>query len=354
MFRSRLPRFALVLALAASFAVAGATAARAQTGVWRQIAVPGSGITALARGDSGTVLVANSVGAFVLDGIRARRLPIFSPGPDSLAGKAILQTANGDIWLGTTNHGLFRLRRDGAVQRFTAASGLGNFANDEVLALVQAPDGSIWVGTNLGGLSRFDGTAWTTLTTDHGLPSMTVAALAVNPLDGSLWAGLLGAQAGLVHVVRGAVEQTYDQFALTTSENVQSVLVTRAGLVWVGNDAGIARLAGGAFTEFSAGTTVVSLAEGAHGEIWLGTGNRGVGRWDAGSLRLLPSGPPSSTIRSLLVDPAGVLWTGSPASRAPPGSRIRAATACPARRRCSPPCATCGPRPGGIRSTRRG
>ena len=243
-------------------------------------------------------------------------MPIFAPGVDSLAGSTILRASNGDVWLGSVlpgsdSGGLYRLRPDGTVERFTAASGLGNALSDQVLDLAETPDGAIWAGLNNGGLSRFDGGSWTTITTDQGLPTMTVKSIAVDPADGSLWVGTLGVNAGLAHIVDGAVATVVRGFTLTTFDNVRAVLVTRARDVWVGSDAGIGRLNGSSFDEYGAGTSVTALAEGAHGEIWFGTGNRGVGRWDVGQLRVLPSGPPSGVIRDLLVDAAGVLWVAT-------------------------------------------
>jgi ligand-binding sensor domain-containing protein len=305
------PAVAVAAALVALAVAPGAV--WAQKGVWRQIALPGAGANAVAGGDSGSVLAVSTAGLFRYDGLRVQRVPIFSTRSDSLDGSAVIRAGNGDVWLGTTDQGLFRLRPDGAVERYTAQNGIGNSANDEILVLAETPDGAIWAGTNRGGLSRFDGAAWTTLTTDHGLPSMNVKALAVDPRDGSLWAGTLatGTDAGLVHVVDGAVAAVYDQFALTPNENVFSVTVTRDGDVWVGHDVGIARLTGAGFEEVAAGVALTALAEGAHGELWFGTSTRGVGSLDGGAVGIISGGPPSNTVLAVHCDPAGVLWVAT-------------------------------------------
>ncbi len=305
--------FAVTLALTAG----AATSALAQTGVWRQVGPPGGDVTSVAHGDSGSVLLTGALGGFRYDGLRSRRVPVFAPGADSLSGSAILEAKNGDLWVasllpGTDSNGLYRLRPDGSVERFTAASGLGNSLSDQVLDLAETPDGTIWAGVNNGGLSRFDGFAWTTITTDQGLPTMTVKSIAVDPVDGSLWVGTLGVNAGLAHIVDGVVVSVHRGFALSPqSDNVRAVLITRDREVWVGFDRGLARLAAGVFEEYDATTSVTALAEGAHGEIWFGTGNRGVGRWDVGQLRVVVSGPPSGVIRDLIVDAAGVLWVAT-------------------------------------------
>jgi len=304
----RLPRL-LAFALCALFALAAVGTARAQGGIWSTIPVPGTSVAGVADGDSGRVLIAGSNGAHRFDGFRLRRLPISSATTDSLSGNAILRAHNGDIWFAHRD-GVVRLAADGSVSRYDASSGLGNFSDSEARCLAETPDGTIWVGTRQGGLSKFDGTTWITLTTDNGLPSQSVAALGVDPRDGSMWAGCLGSTGALAHIV-GPTITNYGPFSLAPVPNVRSVAPTRSGRVWFGTDAGIGRLENGVIAEFATGTAVTAIAEGAHGEIWVGSGTRGVGRFDNGVVAFLPSGPPSSSILSVYVDPAGVLWAGT-------------------------------------------
>ena len=316
MFRfRRLRRFApLVFAIA--FASWTASGARAQTGVWRQILLPGAGANAVAAGDSGSVLAVSTAGLFRYDGLRVRRVPIFSAREDSMDGTAVLRARNGDVWFGTSDQGLFRLRPDGRVDRYTRENGIGNNSDDWILDLAETPDGGIWAGTNQGGLSRFDGLAWTTLTTDQGMPSMTAKCLVVDPRDGSLWVGTLGTQAGLVHVVAGAVVAVYDHFSQSITENVQSVLVTAHGEIWAGSESGIARLVGSTLEEIPTGNVPTALVEGSHGTIWFGTRSRGVGSLDVGEVSFVPSGPPSNSVLDLYRDDAGVLWVATTAGLA--------------------------------------
>jgi len=133
--------------LAASIALAllagVAPIARAQTGVWRQISPPAGDVTAVAPGADGSVLFAAGFGGFRYDGLRTRRLPVFAPGADSLSGSAILEAANGDLWIasvlpGSDGNGLYRLQPDGTLTRFTSASGLGNSLSDQVQGHLRA------------------------------------------------------------------------------------------------------------------------------------------------------------------------------------------------------------------------
>jgi ligand-binding sensor domain-containing protein len=300
------------LAVLAALAALGAPRpAGAQGGVWTSVPVPGGPVYGVADGDSGTVLIAGATGAYRFDGFRRRQLPIFSATTDSLKGNCILRTAAGDVWFGTTT-GVVRLTPGGVITRYNATNGIGNSSDSDVSCLAEGKDGSVWAGTSVGGLSHFVSGAWTTITTDDGLPSMSVAAVAVDPNDGSLWVGCLGATGGLAHVV-GAVITVTNQFSLTPTKDVHAVLALESGRVWFGTGGGLALLDHGQLSEYAPGspTAIVALAEGAHGEIWFGMGNRGIGWLADGRATLLPSGPPSPIIEGLYADAAGDLWVST-------------------------------------------
>ena len=232
---------ALGAALAFVLGVVGAPrTVGAQGGVWTSVPVPGGPVYGVADGDSGTVLIAGATGAYRFDGFRRRQLPIFSATTDSLKGNCILRTAAGDVWFGTST-GVVRLAPTGAVTRYNATNGIGNSSDSYVTCLAEGMDGSVWAGTSVGGLSHFVSGAWTTITTDDGLPSMSVAAVAVDPNDGSLWVGCLGATGGLAHIV-GAVITVTNQFSLTPTKDVHSVLALKSGRVWFGTGGGLALL----------------------------------------------------------------------------------------------------------------
>ncbi len=62
--------------------------------------------------------------------------------------------------------------------------------NESAQERQMALDGALWFGT-WEGISRFDGEAWTTFTTNDGLVSNGVQSIAVAP-DGALWFGTFG------------------------------------------------------------------------------------------------------------------------------------------------------------------
>ncbi|GAB4546857.1 MAG: hypothetical protein Kow0063_41390 [Anaerolineae bacterium] len=94
-------------------------------------------------------------------------------------------------------------------------------------------DGTVWVGTKAG-LLRFDGESWTTYTTEDGLVSNSVNALATEP-DGVLW---VGTNEG-VSRFDGETWTTYTTRDGLISNNVWSIAVEPNGAVWFGTDEGI-------------------------------------------------------------------------------------------------------------------
>jgi ligand-binding sensor domain-containing protein len=96
---------------------------------------------------------------------------------------AMFCARDGTLWAGTWGGGAARY--DGkAWTNVTTRDGL---AGNIVYSIAQAADGALWFGTS-NGVSRFDGKAWTNLATKDGLLEPHVYAVAVAP-DGDVWAG---------------------------------------------------------------------------------------------------------------------------------------------------------------------
>ena len=96
---------------------------------------------------------------------------------------AILAAADGSIWAGTWGGGAARW--DGkAWTNLTTQDGL---AGNIVYSVAQDREGTLWFGTN-NGVSRYDGKSWKTIGMKEGLLERNVYALAVAP-DGDIWAG---------------------------------------------------------------------------------------------------------------------------------------------------------------------
>jgi ligand-binding sensor domain-containing protein len=87
--------------------------------------------------------------------------------------RAIIQTRDGYLWLGTGN-GLVRF--DG-VNFKTFDVNSGSLKDNEIGGLVEGDDGALWIGTYGGGLTRYQDGQFTTFTTADGLPDNSVRRL---------------------------------------------------------------------------------------------------------------------------------------------------------------------------------
>jgi signal transduction histidine kinase/ligand-binding sensor domain-containing protein len=170
-----------------------------------------------------------------------------SPAGDSGVHR-LLEDTRGDLWA-TAWSGLYRIRSNGRVDRWTGAQGL---IVDQFTALSETP-GAIWVGSQAE-LVRFEVDAATgdariaeRYDRSHGLPSGYVVD--VRSWRGSIWASTFQGLArrlpsGRWETVR--LDPTVDGIALG------SLAVDRLGNLWVGTDgAGAVRVSGSGLSIFS-------------------------------------------------------------------------------------------------------
>jgi ligand-binding sensor domain-containing protein len=128
---------------------------------------------------------------------------------------------------------------------WTQADGL---PQDTIKAIVQTADGYLWLGTDEG-LARFDGYEFTTFDKSHGdLPSNSITALAATA-DGGLWIG----------TASGLTEYRDKRFrTFTTRDGLPDAAITglyadHEGALWVVAGVGLSRLENGRFTNYAPG-----------------------------------------------------------------------------------------------------
>jgi diguanylate cyclase (GGDEF)-like protein len=200
---------------------------------------------------------------------------------------AMAQTPDGDVWLGTREEGLFRLRR-GRVTRLGLAEGLPSLA---VYALEAGPSGELWVGMRGGGLARLrDGRVERRWGKGDGLPDDRVTMLRV-ARDGSLWAATAG---GLFHLV-GDRSETVELSPRRPRVAALWVHEDANGDLWAGTEGlGLARVRGGRVTTYGereglTESVVFTVLEDGAGNLWL-SGNRGILRVAKADLDAIDAG----------------------------------------------------------------
>jgi len=262
------------------------------------------------EGVQGDVWITTQKGLFQVAGAH---LEPFDP---ALLARAIYCDQDGDLWIGTGDTGLARLRRR-IIRMYTKADGL---PNDWVHTILSGHDGTVWVGNNCGGLSRFDGQRFTTYREKDGLSNSCVWSLAedrnhdiwvgtwggglyrfsrehftqysisqglpsdvvlsvISAQDGSLWIATGG---GLVHMQSGHW-RNYTMADGLSSDRITTVYQDQKGGIWAGTSAGIDRLAGDRFVPVAAPADVSdvpynSLREDALGNLYALSLTSGISR----------------------------------------------------------------------------
>jgi len=184
---------------------------------------------------------------------------------------------------------------------YTTADGL---ADNHVESIAVAPDGALWVvspycdsegggggeytycifygGSSSHAVSRFDGQSWTAYTTEDGLTSNHVNALAVAP-GGVLWFGAWNS--GVSHF-DGATWATYTTADGLASNNVNTIATASDGAVWIGAEGGASRFDGQTWTTYTSAdglsdNDVQVIASAPGGAMWIGADGGGVSRYSA-------------------------------------------------------------------------
>jgi signal transduction histidine kinase/ligand-binding sensor domain-containing protein len=230
-----------------------------------------------------------------------------------------LEDNEGNIWLGTKEAGLARLRPR-QFKQFTAADGI---PGDVAQSVCEDAQGTIWVGTATGGLARKEGEKFVpvplTPNPDPLIESVTVFPDAHN----GLWIGTL--QGSVFRCVDNQVRCVNNEVAWSfplerLRDHVANAMMEDSqGRVWCANGAGAYYFQDGKLTTFGGDRGFVdnigvrALAEGPRGTLWLGTEPGDVWRVvnDQPVRYHPPEEWPNARVSALLPDPDGTLWVGT-------------------------------------------
>jgi signal transduction histidine kinase/ligand-binding sensor domain-containing protein len=182
----------------------------------------------------------------------------------TLSVSALHVDHDGNLWIGTDDRGLFRLR-DNVIDHYDRTNGL---SSDSVSRIREDREGNLWVATAKG-IDRFSDTPVVSFSSAEGLCSSEAVSV-VRAGDGGVWVGGAG---GVTHFGRDRV------LCLRTGNGlpglqVTSLLEDAAGRLWVGVDNELWRYEHGRFRRIARRdrrpmSFITSMALGAAGDVWV-------------------------------------------------------------------------------------
>jgi len=226
--------------------------------------------------------------------------------------RAIAQDREGVLWFGTGN-GLSRF--DGTTwTTFTTQNGL---AYNSIRPLILDREGVLWIGT-MRGLNRYDGQSWFTITRRDGLASDDVTAI-LQAQDGTLWVGTLG---GVSHF-DGINWNTFTQQDGLPGNDVSAILQDQEGRMWIGTgiralydgvsspSGGVSCYDGQTWTTYTQqdglpGRWISKITQDKDGVLWVEDYEGGVSRYDGKNWTTVPVSEVSTLIDVIRYD--GQRW----------------------------------------------
>ena len=272
--------------------------------------LPQNTVKAIAQTSDGFLWLGTEVGLVRFDGnsflLFDQNSKPALPGNDI---QCLFQAQDSSLWVGTSS-GLARFK-DGQIKSFTTADGL---PADRVSAVGQMPDGSIWVSTG-GGIAKFSGERFNKAETiDDVRPDPNIISSLKLP-------GGAYAYATTTMVTTGRDKKTETHLVVgkdLPGSRIQSLYADRSGALWIGTNKGLVRFVSGKLDRFPltdplATASILSILEDREGNMWVGTETGGLHILRDERFRTFGArdGLSSDATTTVVEDNAGTLWIGT-------------------------------------------
>ena len=212
--------------------------------------------------------------------------------------------ADGTIWAGTTDQGLYFLRA-GKFYPVRRADGL---SDEAVRAVLEDRENNLWVGTRAGGLNRLQPRKLLTRKIWDGQTEAQPFSLAESA-EGALWVGTMGR--GLYQLdSRGQTAVLRDRFQVSNPQ-VSAVLLARDGSLWCSAGPALFHWQEGRLSSIRGNSWVRCLCEDREEGLWIGSQDGTLKLLKGGKLLDSPQFVPRGQLTSLVQDRDGTLWVGT-------------------------------------------
>jgi PAS domain S-box-containing protein len=224
---------------------------------------------------------------------------------------ALLLDRDNSLWVGTLNQGIYRIQGN-KVDHFRGSDGLSGDAVS-VNGLFQDREGNIWIATSRG-IDNFHDLRVASFSTRQGLTADQVNAVLASR-DGTVWIGNYN-----LDVLRSGKITSIQPRNGLPGRAVTSLLEDRAGRLWVGVDQELSVYDQGKFRKIQTRDgnplgAVRAMTEDVDGSIWVATSTasetrRRLLRIQDLRIREEISSPQLTATNTLASDPHGGVWIG--------------------------------------------
>ncbi len=226
------------------------------------------------------------------------------------------QDREGNVWAGLAGGGLVRLRK----RTFHLVWPSEMLRDKAARSVCEDASGAMWFGTSGDTFLRWRDGAFTAFTPP---PEATAGrdGVVCADADGHVWAGTV--QNGIWRFTDGEFKRPFPSSAVGTV--ARAFYADQAGRMWIGNEFGLYCWQTNTLHHFSTNEGfrpasdgfgpgyVLSIAEGAPGEIWIGMADAELRRWKDGRFGRWRLQPKANDIRfwALWPETNGVVWIGT-------------------------------------------
>jgi signal transduction histidine kinase/ligand-binding sensor domain-containing protein len=230
-----------------------------------------------------------------------------------------LEDNEGNVWIGTKEAGLARIRTR-QFKEFTATDGI---PGDVAQSVCEDAQGTIWVGTATGGLARKVGSKFVPVPLTPNPDPLTESVTVCPDANNGIWIGTL--QGRIFRCVNNEVRRVNDDvtwsFPLERLRDhvANAMMQDSKGRVWFCNGSGAYYYEDGKLQTFGHARGFVeymgvrAIAEGPLGTLWFGTEPGDV--WEFSHDALTQFHPPkewaNARVSALLPEPDGSVWVGT-------------------------------------------
>jgi ligand-binding sensor domain-containing protein/signal transduction histidine kinase len=270
---------------------------------------PGGRVRAIAQTSDGYLWIGTDNGLVRFDGFNFRPVP-FSSSESIFENAPVLGLATGaDGNLLVRLQGAGILRQNNGSFESIAAGPIETASH--VTAMWSEPDGSVLLSDLIRGILRLRGERLEVLASPGVLPrSLLAISLAETP-DGKIWMGTLGA--GLSYLAQGRVSSVSSGLA---DRKINYLLPVSANELWIGTDDGLLRWDGTTLIRAAMPPSldhvqVLTLLKDRDSNLWVGTA-RGLLRINAAGISTLEEKDlrGDGGINTLFEDREGNIWVG--------------------------------------------